>query len=55
MVRQDAQYIPDHTCKGKRMLFQAMILHCKAILGWDNMGYEVNFVMNHDPGAGLIA
>ena len=35
------------------MVFYATILHCKAILGiiWAN---EMNFVMNHTPGAGSI-
>ena len=40
----------------KTIVFKATILHCKAtytVLGttWTN---EINFVMNHAPGAGLL-
>ena len=40
----------------KLMLFSAMILHCKAdCKPRTTWAIEINFVMNHAPGAGLIA
>ena len=38
------------------MVFQATILHCKAVLGWGaTWANEINFGMNHAPVAGSIA
>ena len=41
-----------HQLIANEMMFQATILPCKAILGWEQPG--MNFVMNHTPGAGSI-
>ena len=38
----------------KEMGFQAMIFHCKAILGGGQPGLMMNFGMNHTPGAGFM-
>ena len=36
------------------MVFQATILHCKVILGQTTWTNEMNFIVNHAPGAGSI-
>ena len=37
----------------KRMVFKATVLHCTAALSWGQP--EIDFGMNHAPGARLIA
>ena len=39
----------------KLLVFLDSMLHCKAILGWITWANEMNFVINHAPGAGSIA